>query len=104
MTAATPPSERRRFQRIDVDLPAIVRTVAGELSATVRRISRTGADVELGRAASAPTGDWVVLAGVQSVLRGCDARVVATDGAHWRLAFDPALPALDLLGIAKLLG
>jgi len=95
--------ERRRFQRVDIELPAVVRLVGSELAATLRSISRTGAVVELGRAAAVPAGGWVVLAGAGRELRGCDAKVIEVDGARWRLAFDPALPALDLLGVAKLL-
>jgi hypothetical protein len=95
--------ERRRFQRVDLDLPAVVRLVGSELSATLRSISRTGAVVELGRAAAMPVSGWVVLAGAGRELRGCDAKVIEADGARWRLAFDPALAAMDLLGVAKLL-
>src|SRR5271170_3464943 len=100
----TPPTsqpERRRFQRVDIEIPAVVRLVGSELAATLRSISRTGAVVELGGAATIAPGGWVVLAGADSVLRGCDAKVVETDGAFWRLAFDPALPAMDLLGVVK---
>jgi hypothetical protein len=99
----TSKQERRRFQRVDLEIPAVVRLVGSELSATLRSISRTGAVVELGRAATMAPGDWVVLAGAASVLRGCDAKVIEADGARWRLAFDPALPAMDLLGVARLL-
>jgi hypothetical protein len=102
-TQPTSRQERRRFQRVDIALPAVVRLVGRELSATLRSISRTGAVVELGRAAAIPPAGWVVLAGTGRELRGCDATVIAADGARWRLAFDPALPAMDLLGVAKLL-
>jgi hypothetical protein len=95
--------ERRRFRRVAIDLPATVRTAAGALDATVRTISRSGAEVEFGRAVPIATGGWVVLAADGNVLRGCDATVVGIDGVRWRLAFDPTLPALDLLAIAKLL-
>jgi hypothetical protein len=44
-----------------------------------------------------------VLAGHGSGLRGCDARVVEAKGVRWRLAFDPALPATDLRGVAPAL-
>jgi hypothetical protein len=102
-THPTSKQERRRFQRVDLEIPAVVRLVGSELSATLRSISRTGAVVELGRAATMAPGDWVVLAGAASVLRGCDAKVIEADGPRWRLAFDPALPAMDLLGVARLL-
>jgi hypothetical protein len=102
-TQPTKRQERRRFQRVDLDIPAIVRLVGSELAATLRSISRTGAVVELGRAATMAPGGWVVLAGADSVLRGCDAKVIEADGARWRLAFDPTLPAMDLLGVAELL-
>ena len=95
--------DRRRFQRVDLDIPAVVRLVGGELSATLRSISRTGAVVELGRAAAMAPGGWVVLAGTDSVLRGCDAKIIEADGAMLRLAFDPTLPAMDLLGVVRLL-
>jgi hypothetical protein len=95
--------DRRRFRRVAIDLPATVRTAAGEIDATVRTISRSGAEVELGRAVPIPTGGWVVLVGGRDVLRGCDATVIGTDGVRWRLVFDPTLPAMDLLGVAKLL-
>ena len=99
----TDESERRRFPRVALALPATVRTAAGKVAATVRTISRSGAEVEFGDAVPVATGGWVVLAADGAVLRGCDATVVGTDGVRWRLAFDPTLPAMDLLGIAKLL-
>jgi hypothetical protein len=95
--------ERRRYQRVAVTLPATVSTAERVLSATLRSISRSGASIEIGDAAALPSGARVVLAGTGAVLRGCDATVVETDGTLWRLAFEPALPAMDLLGVAKAL-
>ncbi len=93
--------ERRRFQRVAVTLPATMSTTERVLHATLRSISRSGASIELGDPQSLPLGARVVLAG--NVLRSCDAKVVETDGTMVRLAFDPALPAMDLLGVAKAL-
>lgn len=98
---AGPRGERRRFQRVSVTLPATVSTAERVVSATLRTISRSGASIELGDPQQMPLGARVVLAG--NVLRSCDAKVVETDGTVVRLVFDPALPAMDLLGVAKAL-
>jgi hypothetical protein len=95
--------ERRRFQRVAVTLPATVSTAERKLSATLRSISRSGASIEFDDAPALAQGARVVLAGQDSVLRDCDATVVEIDGKLWRLAFEPALPAMDLLGVAKAL-
>ena len=93
--------ERRRYQRVAVTLPATVSTAERVLAATLRSISRSGASIELGDPQALPLGARVVLAG--DVLRSCDAKVVEIDGTLIRLAFEPALPAMDLLGVAKAL-
>jgi|SRR5581483_9767300 len=99
--ASIRPPDRRRFRRVEPDLPAVVRLVGAEHAATVRSISRTGAMVEIGGAVATPANGWVVLATPDNALRACDARVIGIEGACWRLAFDPTLPAMDLLGVAQ---
>ena len=96
-----PRGERRRFQRVAVTLPATMSTAERVLAATLRSISRSGASIELGDTQTVPLGTRVVLAG--EALRGCDAKVVEIDGTLVRLAFEPALPAMELLGVAKML-
>ena len=98
-----PRDERRRYQRVAVTLPATVSTAERVLAATLRSISRSGASIEFGDAPTVPPGARVVLAGHGAVLRGCDAKVVEIEGNLCRLAFEPALPAMELLGVAKAL-
>jgi len=98
-----PREERRRHQRVTVTLSATVSTTERVMIATLRSISRSGASLELEGPAAVGLGTCVVLAGDGAVLRDCNAKVVEIDGALWRLAFDPALPATELLSVAKAL-
>jgi hypothetical protein len=96
--------DRRRYQRVAVTLPATLSIADQMLSATLRDISRSGASIELGNPLAMTHGARVVLAGNGAVLRGCDAKVVASDGRTCRLVFEPTLPAMELLGVARALG
>ncbi len=93
--------ERRRYQRVAVQVPATVQWADDLISATLRNISRSGAAVELGNPRAVPQGDPVVLAGDGTVLRGWGAKVVDTAGTRLRLVFDATLPAMDLMGVAR---
>jgi hypothetical protein len=96
-------TERRRHQRVAITLPATVSTAERKLAATLRSISRSGASIEFDDLPAVAPGARVVLAGAGAVLRDCGATVVETEGRVVRLAFEPALPAMELLGVAKAL-
>ncbi len=97
--------ERRRYQRVAVTMPATLSIADRILSGTVRDISRSGAAVEFGDdPLGMAHGARVVLAGAGAVLRSCEAKVVAHDGRRCRLVFEPTLPAIELLGVARKLG
>ena len=98
-----PRGERRGHQRVAVRLTATVSTAERVLAATLRSISRSGASIEFGDPVVLSPGAHVVLAGDGAALRDCGAKVVEGDGTVWRLAFEPALPASEFLGVAKAL-
>jgi len=96
-----PRGERRRFQRVPVSVPATVQVSGDVIFATLRDLSRSGASLELSDSPAVPPGARVQLAG--AVLPAWDATLVEADGPYWRLAFEPALPAKELVGVARAL-
>ena len=89
-------AERRRHPRHATDLPATLWLGPGvALFGRLVNLSQGGACVVFSRAISGRPGQRVVLEGEAPLRHGFDARVVAADDRHWRLAFDSALVDLS---------